>query len=117
MENTELFRNLMVMAAIDGRFNNSEMELLADRCAMWGIDDNEFSAALEYALAPGAELTIPGDLPSQITFLKECLRVMGADGHLAEQEKQLFSLAAAQMKLNDGQLNDLIDEVLVADDV
>jgi len=116
MEKTDLFRNLMVVAAIDGAFNQGEMELLADRCAMWGIEDDEFAAAMKYALSPDAELSIPSDHESQITFLKECLRVMGADGHLAEQEKNLFSIAAAKLQITESQLNDLIDEVLVSDE-
>lgn len=116
MENVDLFRNLMVVAAIDGAFNQGEMELLADRCAMWGISDEEFEASMKYALSPNASLEIPGDLESQISFLKECLRVMGADGHLAEQEKTLFALAAAQLKINESQLNELIDEVLEVDE-
>ena len=116
MENTELFRNLMIMAVIDGAFTQGEMEMLSDRCAEWGISEVEFESALKDALAPDAELTIPRDLPSQVTYLKECLRMMGADGRLADQEKHLFSVAAAQMKITESQLNEIIDEVLVSDD-
>ncbi|MFP6678372.1 MAG: hypothetical protein VB878_25010 [Pirellulaceae bacterium] len=115
MEKLDLFRNLMVMAAIDGAFTQGEMEMLADWCAMWGIEDEDFEEALKHALSPDAELSIPNDQPSQIVFLKECLRLMAADGELTEPEKQLFSIAAAQIKITDEHLNKLIDDVLASD--
>ena len=40
---------------------------------------------------------------------------MAADGELTEPEKQLFSIAAAQIKITDEHLNKLIDEVLASD--
>jgi uncharacterized tellurite resistance protein B-like protein len=116
MEKIDLFRNLMVMAAIDGTFTQGEMEMLADRCAMWGIADSDFEEALKHALSADAELCIPKDESSQIVFLKECLRMMAADGRLTEPEKQLFSIAAAQLKIGDTQLNELIDEVVESED-
>ena len=37
MSRSDLFRNLLLMAAVDGRMSESELRLLVHRAAQWGI--------------------------------------------------------------------------------
>ena len=59
MNQADLFRNLLLMAAIDGRMSEAELRLLSHRAAEWGITDEEFERAIQDAIDGNAELTIP----------------------------------------------------------
>lgn len=112
MENKELLRNLLVMAVADGSISQSEMQLLADRCTQWGVNDEEFSEMLGAALSDHAELTLPPDASSREDLLRELVPMMAADGQLARREKILFASAAAIMEISPDRLNAIIDEAL-----
>lgn len=111
MENLELLKNLMVMAAIDGKLADEEMELLLDRAKQWGIVEDDFKATLEYAGDPDAALTLPESKSQRLQLLSDLVRVMAADGELAELEKNLFALAAAHMDISDAELDRILDEL------
>ena len=112
MSQSDLFRNLLLMAAVDGRMSESELRLLVHRAAQWGITDDEFEQAIQDALSGEAELTIPNDQAERTELLKELIRVMAADGQLAEEQKRLFAHAASVLRLSTKELNGLIDSVL-----
>lgn len=116
MDASTAFQNLIVMAAADGSMNESEMRLLADRAVQWGIDDPQFSRAIEAALSGRAELTIPAAPDQRRELLKQLIQMMAADGHLEKREKKLFAVAATAMEIDDDELNTLIDEVLAEQD-
>lgn len=44
-------------------------------------------------------------------MLEDLLRMMAADGHLAETEKKMFATAAANMKVEQSELDNLIDSI------
>jgi hypothetical protein len=112
MEAVEKFRNLLIMAAADQRIRTAELRLLADRAAELGICDDEFESAIDAAIAGRAELTVPKN-PGQLRdVFKDMIRMMAADGHLAEAEKQLFAVASAAIGISTDELHRLIDEVL-----
>lgn len=108
----DLLRNLLVMAASDGSINHGEMELLADRCAQWGITDDEFGEMIEQAVGGKIELQIPPDPRDREELLRELVHMMAADGQLAVTEKQLFATAAAVMKITPGRLDQIIDQAI-----
>ena len=108
----DAFRNLIIMAAADGRMRESELRLLAHRAAEWGITDEQFEDAIDDAISGRAELTVPKDPQERIQLLKELVRMMAADGHLSESEKELFALFSSVVGINEEALNTLIDEVL-----
>jgi uncharacterized tellurite resistance protein B-like protein len=111
MDRLELFRNLMVMAASDGKFTEDEIRFLGQRANKWGITDAEFSAALRSAVDPSAHLTIPEDGEQRRAMLCEMIRMMASDGELAEIEKELFAVAAAEMDIPSEELDQLLDEL------
>ncbi len=112
MDQLELFRNLMVMAASDGNLAEDEIKFLAKRANKWGITDNEFTAALKYAIDPDAHLTIPEESEQRRAMLCEMVRLMGSDGELADIEKELFAVAAAAMEIPSEDLDRILDDLL-----
>lgn len=114
MTRLDQLKNLLLLAAADGSLNESEIKLLGARCRRWGIDDAQFAEAIEYALKPDAELVIPPRVEDREALLRDMLRVMAADGRLAESEKDLFALAAATMGVSRERLDALIDSLVDA---
>ncbi|MFV1965067.1 MAG: TerB family tellurite resistance protein [Pirellulaceae bacterium] len=106
------FTNLLIMAAADGALTEREIKFLMNRSARWGITEEEFSKAVAYALSDKAELRVPTQEPERHSMLRDLIRMMAADGELADVEKQLFAAVAAKMKMSDNELNALIDSVL-----
>lgn len=111
MDFYEKLKNLMIMAFADGSLTQSELEFLSDRSVQWGLSQGDFTAAVEFALSDEAELQIPPNKQDRIELLQDLIRIMAADGHLAEAEKTIFAMAAAVMELPDGELDRIIDEV------
>ena len=114
MDHFQLFRNLVMMAAADGSFTESEIQFLTDRALQWGIDDSEFSDALQRAVKNREEpvIRLP-DSPQEVRALvEELIRVMAADGALHESEKRLFAVAVSRLGIGDEELNSLIDEIV-----
>jgi len=112
MEFYDKLKNLMIMAFADGSLAQSELEFLSDQCVQWGLSQDDFSAAVEYALSDRAELQVPPHKSDRVAMLQDLIRTMAADGQLAEVEKRLFAMAASVMELDDGELNRIIDDVL-----
>jgi uncharacterized tellurite resistance protein B-like protein len=105
-------RNLLVMAAADGSLTEREIEFLSDRCKEWSIPEDVFAAAIRYAISSEAQLNIPESQEERVEMLQELIRMMAADGELAEIEKELFATAAVKMGLADAELQEIIDSVL-----
>ena len=111
MDRYELFKDLLLLAAADGQVDESELRMLAGRAIQWGITDEQFDEAIQYAQRPDACLTIPPDKSDRLELLEEMLRMMAVDGTLAESEKRLFALAAATMRIDVDELDALIDRL------
>jgi uncharacterized tellurite resistance protein B-like protein len=112
MDRLRLFRNLMVMAAADGKMTDEEIMFLAERCSRWGINDEQFQDALQSVQGDKLELEIPHEPKARRELLRDMLRMMAADGDLAETERRLFAVAAATMEVGGDDLDALIDSVV-----
>ncbi|XZE53771.1 TerB family tellurite resistance protein [Planctomycetaceae bacterium SH139] len=111
MERFEQLRNLVVMAVADGMLAEDELSLLAERCVQLGLDEEELRASVSFALSDEAALKLPSDPAEQEALLSDLIRMMAADGQLAEAEKRLFALAAAKMNFDTDRVNQLIDRL------
>jgi uncharacterized tellurite resistance protein B-like protein len=111
VERFEQLRNLVVMAVADGSLGEDELKLLAHRCAELGLDEEELRSAVAFALSEEAALRLPTEVEEQEALLADLIRMMAADGKLAETEKRLFALAAAKMNFDAEQINRLIDRL------
>lgn len=115
MDRGEAFRNLILMAAVDGRMAEAELRLLAYRAAEWGVTDDEFEAALDEAQSGRASLALPTGGPEARKLAQDLLRMMAADGQLLPEERALFAVASAVMGIPDDEMNHLIDRTLAED--
>ena len=112
MSEIEQLKNLILMAAADGSFSESEMLLLADRCHDLGLSTSDLRRALDDAAKGTAMLTIPSDHSERMALLRSLMRMMAADGKLMEPEKQLFAMACACMEFGQIEIDELIDQLL-----
>jgi uncharacterized tellurite resistance protein B-like protein len=102
----------MVLAAADGKMTEEEVVFLSLRASRWGIKDEQFQEALEFAKSPDADLEIPPNRQERREMLSDMLRMMAVDGELSEVERRLFAVVAATMGFERDELNALIDHVL-----
>ena len=105
-------RNLVIMAFSDGTLGNREVNLMADRCVQLGLTEDDLGQAIQFGLSDDAALELPGDVAGREALMRDLIRMMAADEHLDECEKQLFAVAAARMGLSVEQIDRLIDETL-----
>ena len=114
MDRKQLLHSLVAMAAADGSFSESEIQFLSDRCASWGIDDEGFAETLQEVVKNPDQTTIeiPSSKEDCVELIQELVRMMGADGYLAEDEKHLFAAAASRMDISFKELDDIIDATL-----
>ena len=112
MDRLESFRNLLVMAAVDGKMTEEEVTYLSLRSVRWDITNEQFRAALDYALSPDAQMSLPGTKSESLEMLGDLIRMMAIDGELADVEKQLFALAAAKMNVSATELDQLLTSLL-----
>ncbi|MCA9121918.1 MAG: TerB family tellurite resistance protein [Planctomycetaceae bacterium] len=112
MESHVKLRNLLVMAAADGSLTEREIAFLSDRRYRWDVPEDVFANLIRYAISDGAELEIPDSHDERVEMLQDLLRMMAADGDLAEVEKQLFAAASVAMNISDDELKEIIDSVV-----
>lgn len=112
MSNQHHLRNLLVMALADGALSEREVHFVTDRCVELGLHEDELRDAVRYALEDSAALALPKDVTEQETLLADLIRMMAADGALAENEKRLFALAAAKLGYDNAKLDALFEKVM-----
>lgn len=109
-------RNVIVMAMADGSIGEREVNLIADRCEQLGLHEADLQRAIEFGLDDDAAVEIPSELDERKSLMQDLIRMMAADGHLAESEKRLFALVAVRMKLSAEDVDRLIRETLSLSD-
>ena len=112
MNTSDQLRNLLVMAAADGSMTEAEIGFLSERAKSWSIPEDEFAAAIRYAISDEAQLIVPETREDRVSMLQELIRMMAADGSLAEVEKELFATAAVKMGFSNDELKEIIDSIL-----
>lgn len=105
-------RNLVVMAFADGSLGQREVDLVAQRCVDLNLSEKDLQEALKFGMGESAAITLPGSLADKRELMSDLVRMMAADGHLDEGEKQLFALCAARMDLNADELDEIVDSAL-----
>jgi len=97
MDPVKQLEYMLVMAAVDGSLNMSEMKLLRERCEHWGIDKADFSSAMNRALSPETAPKLPTDRESGLQLLANLGEMMAADGRLFEVERGLYEATAQRL--------------------
>ncbi len=112
MDDLELFDNLMILAASDGKLTEEEVAFLAVRADDLGISQDDVEAAIAGASSDEAELVLPTEGPRRVEVLQQMITLMAVDGHLAEIEKGLCAAAAAAMGFTGKEFDKVIDSLL-----
>lgn len=112
MDNRQQLRTLIMMAAADGQFSESEINLLAERCASLGLSADEFQQVFTEATQSTALPELPTEHTEKTELLRDLLRMMAADGELSETEKRFFALAAVKMQLGPVAVDEIIAAML-----
>jgi uncharacterized tellurite resistance protein B-like protein len=112
MSHLELFQNLVNLAAIDNKFTDEEIQFLAVRAEKWNISSEEFDTAIAGISTGELEVNIPESFEDRVIMLKEMVRLMAADGELAETEKRLCAYASGRMNFTTHQFAQILDEVI-----
>jgi uncharacterized tellurite resistance protein B-like protein len=105
-------KNLAIMSAADGSLSEQEISLLVDRCDELGLTEEHLEKAIAFALSKQAALALPTDVEEQEKVLEDMIRMMAADGQLAESEKRLFAFTAAKMGFPKARLDALMDRLI-----
>ena len=112
MDHLELFHNLVNLAAADNKITEEELEFLAVRAEDWGIPDEEMETALAGISTGEARIELPESRRERSELLSEMIRMMAADGELAEVEKRLCATASARMNFSTLEFEAILASVL-----
>ena len=112
MEKYQLFHNLVVLAASDGKFTDEEVQALAIRAEQWNISNDDFNSIIVGLQTGDVDLVLPESHDGCVELISEMVRVMAADGELAEIEKELCATAAAKMQISSGEFESILNALL-----
>ncbi len=112
MEKYHLFQNLVVLAASDGKFTDEEIQALAIRAEQWNISNDDFNSILVGLQSGDVDLVLPENHEACVELLSEMVRVMAADGELAEIEKELCATAAVKMHISSTEFESILNSLL-----
>jgi uncharacterized tellurite resistance protein B-like protein len=112
MERIELFRHLVAIAASDGEFTESEVQMLAVRANQWDITQQQFDQIITEIQAGEVHLQLPRELDEKVELLKNMMHMMAIDGELAEEEKRMCAMASARMGFTAEQFDQILDDLL-----
>lgn len=112
MDKLELFRNLVNLAAADKKFTEEEVLFLAERAERWEIPQDEFETTIAGIAEGGLDLNLPENHDDRVELMKEMIRLMAADGDIAEMERHLCALASSKMDFTGKQFEEILQSVI-----
>lgn len=87
------------MAIADGQVTPEEKEAMSMICHLEGVDETKLMDALRGGYDTVSE-EIPNSRQEKEVYLRDVIRLIGADGYSAPQEVYLFQIIASRMGLN-----------------
>ena len=102
----KLARDLMAMAIADGEVTYEERTAMSVICKMEGIDEAQLMASLRGGTAGfgdaegGSDVWMPQSRQEKEAYLRDVIKLIGADGYAAPEEVYLFQIIAGRMGLN-----------------
>ena len=98
----KLARDLMAMAIADGEVTYEEKTAMSVICKMEGIDEAQLMASLRGGTAGlgGSDVWVPQSRQEKEAYLRDVIKLIGADGYAAPEEVYLFQIIAGRMGLN-----------------
>lgn len=111
----KLARDLMAMAIADGEVTYEERTAMSAICKLEGIDEAKLMASLRGGTAGfgpelsrtgsddaegGSDVWVPQSRQEKEAYLRDVIKLIGADGYAAPEEVYLFQIIAGCMGLN-----------------
>lgn len=96
----KLARDLTAMALADGEITPEEKEAINAICQLENIDESSLMEHLQDGDDDDAEVQIPQERKEKENYLKELIKIIGADEYAAPQEIYLLQIIASRMGLN-----------------
>lgn len=112
MQKIDLFRHLVAIAASDGEFSESEVQMLAVRANQWNVTQQQFEQVVAEIQSGHLNLKLPTRMNERVELLKNMMHMMAIDGDLAEEEKRMCAMASARMGFTSQQFDGILDELL-----
>lgn len=95
----KLARDLTAMAIADGEVTPEEKEAMSTICHLEGIDESKLLESLRGGYENIHE-EMPNSRQEKEEYLRNLIKLIGADGYAAPQEVYLFQIVASKMGLN-----------------
>ena len=95
----KLARDLTAMAIADGEVTPEEKEAMSTICHLEGIDESKLLESLRGGYENIHE-EMPNSRQERKEYLRNLIKLIGADGYAAPQEVYLFQIVASKMGLN-----------------
>ena len=95
----KLARDLTAMAIADGQVTSEEKEAMSTICHLEGVDESKLMDALQGGYDKVNE-EMPTSRQEKEVYMRDVIRLIGADGYSAPQEVYLFQIIASRMGLN-----------------
>ena len=95
----KLARDLTAMAIADGQITSEEKEAMSTLCHLEGIDEAHLLEALRGNYDQANE-EMPKTPQGKEKYLRDIIKLIGADGYSAPQEIYLFQIIASRMGLS-----------------
>ena len=106
-------KNLVMLAAADGRVTDSEMAVLHAVASRENITPDEFNKVIDDP--DSVNITLPEDEETKIAYLRDMVAMMMVDGELDEQELAICKLYAMALgyrgSIVDGMIAGVIDNL------
>lgn len=95
----KLARDLTAMAIADGQISPEEKEAMSTICHLEGVDETKLMEALQGGYDKISE-EMPSSRQEKEIYLRDIIKLIGADCYSAPQEIYLFQIIASRMGLN-----------------
>ena len=95
----KLARDLTAVAIADSQVTPEEKEAMSTICHLEGVDENKLMDALRGDYDTVSE-EMPNTRKEKEVYLRDIIKLIGADGYSAPQEVYLFQIIASRMGLN-----------------
>lgn len=104
-------KNLVMLAAADGRFTDSEMAVLLAVASRENISPDDFNKVIDDP--DSVDIVLPEDEDTKLNYLRDMVALMMIDGDLDEQELAICKIYAIALgynsKIVDGMIADIVD--------
>lgn len=102
----KLARDLTAMALADGNITEEEKEAISTLCHLEGISETQLMERLQGGYED-IDAEIPKGLREKEAYLRQLIKLIGADKHSAPEEVYLFQIIAGRMGLNQMEVTSL----------